>query len=154
MSISWRWDRHMNYSNCISEFYIKCILHHSLHLYSLLLWRFAFERTDPSQPQLEALFTIDPPCGSLMPRDKRQTQIICKPTTEICIKEQPILLCQVWDINSQRFWYSIYVNRFYTFYTYCTVPTVKLCTLCTVFVSIAITNVIHKTIMYTCHVHI
>ncbi|XP_029009061.1 hydrocephalus-inducing protein homolog isoform X2 [Betta splendens] len=61
-----------------------------------IAYKFAFERTDPSQPKLESVFTIHPQCGSLMPHDKHETlHIICRPTTEVFIKEQPILLCQV-----------------------------------------------------------
>uniref|UniRef100_A0A3Q3MLA1 HYDIN axonemal central pair apparatus protein n=1 Tax=Mastacembelus armatus TaxID=205130 RepID=A0A3Q3MLA1_9TELE len=60
-------------------------------------------QTDPSQPNLDSIFTVSPQHGTLMPFEKPTTvQVVCKPNKEVFIREQPILPCQITpacDIN-------------------------------------------------------
>ncbi|XP_042266839.1 hydrocephalus-inducing protein homolog isoform X2 [Thunnus maccoyii] len=61
-----------------------------------IAYRFTLERTDPSQPNLDSIFTVSPKSGILMPHKKPTTvQIVCKPMMELSLREQPVLPCQV-----------------------------------------------------------
>ncbi|XP_053175951.1 hydrocephalus-inducing protein homolog [Scomber japonicus] len=61
-----------------------------------IAYKFTFERTDASQPNLDSILTVFPQSGVLMPHKKPTTvQIVCKPMTELSIIEQPVLPCQV-----------------------------------------------------------
>ncbi|XP_047451812.1 hydrocephalus-inducing protein homolog [Mugil cephalus] len=65
-----------------------------------IAYKFMFEQTDPTQPNLESIFTVSPRSGTLMPQEKpTSVHILCKPTTEILIKEQPVLPCKVIEPN-------------------------------------------------------
>uniref|UniRef100_A0A3B4VD89 HYDIN axonemal central pair apparatus protein n=1 Tax=Seriola dumerili TaxID=41447 RepID=A0A3B4VD89_SERDU len=57
-------------------------------------------RTDPTQPNLESIFTVSPQRGTLMPHEKPTTvQIVCRPNAEVLIREQSFLSCQVIEPN-------------------------------------------------------
>ncbi|XP_037834213.1 hydrocephalus-inducing protein homolog [Kryptolebias marmoratus] len=61
-----------------------------------LFFKFTTEQTDPPLPNLESIFTVSPPSGSIMPNKKSVTlQFTCRPDKELLIKEQPVLSCQV-----------------------------------------------------------
>ncbi|KAM7396206.1 hypothetical protein PAMP_019263 [Pampus punctatissimus] len=61
-----------------------------------IAYRFTLERTDPNQPKLDSIFTVSPESGTLVPHKKPTTvQITCKPMTELSVREQPVLPCQV-----------------------------------------------------------
>ncbi|XP_069028847.1 hydrocephalus-inducing protein homolog [Embiotoca jacksoni] len=61
-----------------------------------IAYKFKFERTDRSQPNLDFIFSVYPQSGSLMAHDKpAMVNIVCRPTAELSIKDQPILPCQV-----------------------------------------------------------
>ncbi|XP_068458365.1 hydrocephalus-inducing protein homolog isoform X2 [Clinocottus analis] len=61
-----------------------------------LAFKFALQQTDPNQPNLDSIFTVSPMSGTLMPHEKPTTvQILCRPKTEIFMREQAILPCQV-----------------------------------------------------------
>ncbi|KAM7413943.1 hypothetical protein PAMA_018980 [Pampus argenteus] len=61
-----------------------------------IAYRFTLERTDLNQPKLDSIFTVSPESGILVPHKKPTTvQITCKPMTELSIREQPVLPCQV-----------------------------------------------------------
>ncbi|KAL6104703.1 hydin [Pungitius sinensis] len=61
-----------------------------------IAYKCTLQRTDPSQPKLEAIFTVSPQSGTLMPHEKpTAVQILCRPNREILIREQPVLRCQV-----------------------------------------------------------
>ncbi|KAK2918189.1 hydrocephalus-inducing protein homolog [Channa argus] len=61
-----------------------------------IAYKFSFEQTDPTQPKLDSIFTVYPHRGSLMPHEKPTTvQLICRPNTEVLIRKEPILSCQV-----------------------------------------------------------
>ncbi|KAM9854716.1 hydrocephalus-inducing protein homolog [Aulostomus maculatus] len=63
-------------------------------------FRFTLRQTDRTQPNLHSIFTVVPESGTLLPHKKAtQIQIICKPKTELSLKEQPVLLCQVFEPN-------------------------------------------------------
>ncbi|XP_034061831.1 LOW QUALITY PROTEIN: hydrocephalus-inducing protein homolog [Gymnodraco acuticeps] len=63
-------------------------------------YKLTLQQTDPPQPNLESIFTLSPPSGTLMPHEKPTTvQILCKANTEISMIEQPILLCQLIEPN-------------------------------------------------------
>ncbi|XP_040894088.1 hydrocephalus-inducing protein homolog [Toxotes jaculatrix] len=65
-----------------------------------IAYKFTFEQTDPTQPNLESIFNVSPQHGTLMPHDKPTTvQILCRPNTEVLIREQPVLPCQVIEPN-------------------------------------------------------
>ncbi|CAJ1057505.1 hydrocephalus-inducing protein homolog isoform X2 [Xyrichtys novacula] len=65
-----------------------------------IAYKFTFQQTDPAQPTLDSMFTVTPQSGSLLPNEKATTvQITCRPTTELSLKEQPILPCQVIEPN-------------------------------------------------------
>ena len=59
-------------------------------------FNFAFEHTDDSPEDVDKLFTIIPNRGPLLPTDRpTQVQVIFRSKSEITIKDQPILKCQV-----------------------------------------------------------
>ncbi|XP_075998117.1 hydrocephalus-inducing protein homolog [Genypterus blacodes] len=61
-----------------------------------IAYRFTLEQTNPSQPNLGSIFTVSPQHGTLMPTDKPTVvQVIARPNTEVSIREEPILHCQV-----------------------------------------------------------
>ncbi|KAM8849594.1 hydrocephalus-inducing protein homolog isoform 2-T2 [Spinachia spinachia] len=61
-----------------------------------IAYKFTLQRTDPSQPNLDAVFTVSPHSGTLMPHEKpTAVQLLCRPSREVLIKEQPVLHCQV-----------------------------------------------------------
>ncbi|KAI3370851.1 hypothetical protein L3Q82_007368 [Scortum barcoo] len=65
-----------------------------------IAYKFTFQRTDPTQPNLESIFTVSPQSGTLMPHEKPTTvQILCRPNKEVSITEQPVLPCQVIEPN-------------------------------------------------------
>ncbi|XP_029378255.1 hydrocephalus-inducing protein homolog [Echeneis naucrates] len=65
-----------------------------------IAYRFSFEQTDPTQPNLNSIFTVSPQRGTLMPHEKPTTvQIACVTNTEVLIREQPALSCQVIEPN-------------------------------------------------------
>ncbi|XP_037622519.1 hydrocephalus-inducing protein homolog isoform X2 [Sebastes umbrosus] len=65
-----------------------------------IAYKFTFQQTDPAQPKLDSIFTVYPQSGSLMPHEKSTTvQIFCRPKTEVLIRKQPILPCQVIEPN-------------------------------------------------------
>ncbi|XP_022605572.1 hydrocephalus-inducing protein homolog [Seriola dumerili] len=65
-----------------------------------IAYKFTFERTDPTQPNLESIFTVSPQRGTLMPHEKPTTvQIVCRPNAEVLIREQSFLSCQVIEPN-------------------------------------------------------
>ncbi|XP_028440234.1 hydrocephalus-inducing protein homolog [Perca flavescens] len=65
-----------------------------------IAYKFICQRTDPTQPNLESIFTVSPQSGTLLPHDKLTTvQILCRPNTEVLIIEQPVLPCQVIEPN-------------------------------------------------------
>ncbi|XP_034542457.1 hydrocephalus-inducing protein homolog isoform X2 [Notolabrus celidotus] len=65
-----------------------------------IAYKFTFQQTDPAQPNLDSMFTVSPQSGTLLPHEKpTAVQIVCRPTTEILLKEQPILPCQVIEPN-------------------------------------------------------
>ncbi|XP_026166304.1 hydrocephalus-inducing protein-like isoform X3 [Mastacembelus armatus] len=65
-----------------------------------IAYKFTLEQTDPSQPNLDSIFTVSPQHGTLMPFEKPTTvQVVCKPNKEVFIREQPILPCQVIEPN-------------------------------------------------------
>ena len=59
-------------------------------------FNFAFESTDGSPTDVGQLFTVIPNRGPLLPTDRpTQVQVIFRSKSEITIKDQPILKCQV-----------------------------------------------------------
>lgn len=59
-------------------------------------FNFAFESTDGSPADVAQLFTVIPNRGPLLPTDRpTQVQVIFRSKSEITIKDQPILKCQV-----------------------------------------------------------
>ncbi|XP_061578790.1 hydrocephalus-inducing protein homolog [Cololabis saira] len=63
-------------------------------------FKFTFEQTDPALPNLKSIFTASPQSGRLMPGDKStQVDFVCRADQEILIREQPVLVCQVFDPN-------------------------------------------------------
>ncbi|GAA6221266.1 hydrocephalus-inducing protein homolog [Lates japonicus] len=65
-----------------------------------IAYKFTLEQTDPTQANLDSIFTVSPQRGTLMPHEKPTTvQILCRPNTEVLIREQPVLLCQVIEPN-------------------------------------------------------
>ncbi|XP_032378415.1 hydrocephalus-inducing protein [Etheostoma spectabile] len=61
-----------------------------------IAYKFTFQRTDPTQPNLDSIFTVSPQSGTLLPHDKLTTvQILCRPNKEVLIREEPVLPCQV-----------------------------------------------------------
>ncbi|XP_071313817.1 hydrocephalus-inducing protein homolog isoform X2 [Trachinotus anak] len=65
-----------------------------------IAYKFKFERTDPTWPNLESILTVSPQRGTLIPHEKPTTvQILCKTNDEVLIKEQPVLSCQVIEPN-------------------------------------------------------
>ena len=59
-------------------------------------FNFAFESTDGSPSDVGQLFTVIPNRGPLLPTDRpTQVQVIFRSKSEITIKDQPILKCQV-----------------------------------------------------------
>lgn len=59
-------------------------------------FNFAFEQTDGSPADVDKLFTVIPNRGPLLPTDRpTQVQVIFRSKSEITIKDQPILKCQV-----------------------------------------------------------
>ena len=62
-------------------------------------FNFAFESTDGSPVDVAQLFTVIPNRGPLLPTDRpTQVQVIFRSKSEITIKDQPILKCQVKNI--------------------------------------------------------
>ncbi|XP_037539075.1 hydrocephalus-inducing protein homolog [Nematolebias whitei] len=54
------------------------------------------EQTNPPLPNLESIFMVSPPSGTVLPNKKFVTLLFtCKPDKEVFIKEQPVLTCQV-----------------------------------------------------------
>nr|XP_029134421.1 hydrocephalus-inducing protein homolog [Labrus bergylta] len=65
-----------------------------------IAYKFTCQRTDPAQPNLDSMFTVSPQSGSLMPHQKPTTvQITCRPTTELLLKDEPVLPCEVIEPN-------------------------------------------------------
>ncbi|XP_076588631.1 hydrocephalus-inducing protein homolog [Chaetodon auriga] len=65
-----------------------------------IAYKFALQQTEATQPNLSSIFMVSPKSGSLMPHEKPTTvHIICKPSMEVFIREQPILSCQVIEPN-------------------------------------------------------
>ncbi|XP_070763174.1 hydrocephalus-inducing protein homolog [Enoplosus armatus] len=65
-----------------------------------IAYKFTFQQTDPTQPNLDSIFTVSPQSGTLMPHEKPTTvQVFCRPNTEVLIREQPVLPCQVIEPN-------------------------------------------------------
>ncbi|XP_043935458.1 hydrocephalus-inducing protein homolog [Protopterus annectens] len=63
-------------------------------------YSFILEASEPMQPDLNTLFTVQPPKGSLGPSDRpTQVAIIFKSIKEVSFKDQPILRCQVIEPN-------------------------------------------------------
>ena len=61
-----------------------------------ITFNFAFEATDGSPADVEKLFTVIPNRGPLLPTDRpTQVQVIFRSKSEITIKDQPIVKCQV-----------------------------------------------------------
>ncbi|TMS05303.1 Hydrocephalus-inducing protein-like protein [Larimichthys crocea] len=61
-----------------------------------IAYKFSFQQTDPTQPKPDSIFIVSPQSGALMPHSKPTlVQILCKPNTEVLIREQPVLSCQV-----------------------------------------------------------
>ncbi|XP_049928998.1 hydrocephalus-inducing protein homolog isoform X2 [Epinephelus moara] len=61
-----------------------------------IAYKFTLQQTDPTQPNLDSIFTVSPQSGTLMRHEKPTTvYILCRPTGEASIKEQPVLHCQV-----------------------------------------------------------
>lgn len=61
-----------------------------------ITFNFAFESTDGSPSDVGQLFTVIPNRGLLLPTDRpTQVQVIFRSKSEITIKDQPILKCQV-----------------------------------------------------------
>ena len=59
-------------------------------------FNFAFEATDGSPSDVAQLFTVIPNRGPLLPTDRpTQVQVIFRSKSEITIKDQPVLKCQV-----------------------------------------------------------
>ncbi|XP_041651130.1 hydrocephalus-inducing protein homolog [Cheilinus undulatus] len=68
-----------------------------------IAYKFSFQQTDPAQPNLDSAFRISPQSGTLMPHDKQtEVQITCRPATEVSLKEQPVLLCEVIEPNIRK----------------------------------------------------
>ncbi|XP_034444093.1 hydrocephalus-inducing protein homolog [Hippoglossus hippoglossus] len=64
-------------------------------------YRFMFQQTEPNQPALDSIFTASPQCGSLMPHEKATAvQILLKPKSELQLRDQPILSCQLIEPTS------------------------------------------------------
>ena len=67
-------------------------------------FNFAFESTDGSPADVAQLFTVIPNRGPLLPTDRpTQVQVIFRSKSEITIKDQPILKCQVSIVFSPVF---------------------------------------------------
>ncbi|KAM9351908.1 hydrocephalus-inducing protein homolog [Symphorus nematophorus] len=65
-----------------------------------ITYKFTLQQTEPTQPNLDAIFTVSPQSGTLKPHEKPTTvQILCRPSTEVLITEQPVLSCQVIEPN-------------------------------------------------------
>ncbi|XP_029289106.1 hydrocephalus-inducing protein homolog [Cottoperca gobio] len=65
-----------------------------------IAYKFTFHQTNPTQPNLDSIFTVSPCSGTLMPHEKPTTvQIYCRTNTEVLIREQPVLPCQVIEPN-------------------------------------------------------
>ncbi|XP_029109509.1 hydrocephalus-inducing protein homolog isoform X1 [Scleropages formosus] len=65
-----------------------------------VVFKFVLDPTDQTIPDLNSLFTIMPPKGSLHPSDRpTNVQFVFHHDKEICIKEQPIILLQVIEPN-------------------------------------------------------
>lgn len=59
-------------------------------------FNFVFEPTDGSPADVAQLFTVIPNKGPLLPTDRpTQVQVIFRSKSEITIKDQPVLKCQV-----------------------------------------------------------
>uniref|UniRef100_A0A8D0AXJ9 HYDIN axonemal central pair apparatus protein n=1 Tax=Sander lucioperca TaxID=283035 RepID=A0A8D0AXJ9_SANLU len=65
-----------------------------------IAYNISFSCTLYVTPNLESIFTVSPQSGTLLPHDKLTTvQILCRPNTEVLIREQPVLPCQVIEPN-------------------------------------------------------
>lgn len=65
-------------------------------------FNFAFEDTDGSPADVDKLFTVIPNRGPLLPTDRpTQVQVIFRSKSEITIKDQPVVKCQVEHRHSQ-----------------------------------------------------
>ncbi|XP_030281249.1 hydrocephalus-inducing protein homolog isoform X1 [Sparus aurata] len=61
-----------------------------------IAYRFTFQETEPTQPNFDSIFKVFPDSGRLLPHDKpTAVQILCRPNTEVLIREKTILSCQV-----------------------------------------------------------
>uniref|UniRef100_A0A8C4S4T7 HYDIN axonemal central pair apparatus protein n=1 Tax=Erpetoichthys calabaricus TaxID=27687 RepID=A0A8C4S4T7_ERPCA len=61
---------------------------------------FLLDATEPEMPELKSLFTIQPLKGTLNPNEKAlQVHINFQSTKEVCIKNKPVLHCQVIEPN-------------------------------------------------------
>ncbi|XP_008288806.1 hydrocephalus-inducing protein homolog [Stegastes partitus] len=61
-----------------------------------IAYKFAFERTDPTQPKLDSIFSVSPQSGAINHNEKPAiVHILCRPNKEFSVREQPILSCQV-----------------------------------------------------------
>ena len=75
-----------------------CSVPHEVNCVTVLHFcsRFMLEQTEPNQPPLDTFFTVTPQTGSLMPHEKATAvQIFLKPKSELQLRDQPVLSCQV-----------------------------------------------------------
>ncbi|XP_074533739.1 hydrocephalus-inducing protein homolog [Halichoeres trimaculatus] len=68
-----------------------------------IAYKFTLQQTDAGTPNLDSMFTVSPQSGTLLPHEKpSMVQIVCRPTAEILLKDQPILPCQVIEPNTTK----------------------------------------------------
>lgn len=66
-------------------------------------FNFAYEPTEGSPADVAQLFTVIPNKGPLLPTDRpTQVQVIFRSKSEITIKDQPVLKCQVNNVFAHR----------------------------------------------------
>lgn len=66
-------------------------------------FNFAYEPTEGSPADVAQLFTVIPNKGPLLPTDRpTQVQVIFRSKSEITIKDQPVLKCQVNNVFAYR----------------------------------------------------
>ncbi|XP_035521672.1 hydrocephalus-inducing protein homolog [Morone saxatilis] len=66
-----------------------------------IAYKFTVQQSNPPLPNLDSIFTVSPKSGALMPHEKPTTvQILCRTNTEVLIREETVLSCQVIEPNT------------------------------------------------------
>lgn len=92
VAYKWVWT-----TSCYSGELMESVFHWIIiWIHSSLVARFNLEQTNPVQPDLNSMFNVSPPYGSLISNKPTTVTICFKPDREVVIKEQPLLPCEVW----------------------------------------------------------